>query len=60
MRIVSGDSKLTWNAMIGLSYAFGWGDLIMVYRHLEYDQDSDNLLQGLRFSGPVVGARFRF
>ncbi len=56
----SGDSDLTWNAMTGLSYQFGWGDLIMVYRHLEYDQDSDSLLQGFSFSGPAVGARFNF
>jgi hypothetical protein len=32
----------------------------MVYRHLEYDQDTDSLLQGFSFSGPAVGARFRF
>ncbi len=56
----TGDSELTWNAMTGLSYEFGWGDLIMVYRHLEYDQDSGSLLQGFSFSGPAVGARFRF
>ena len=56
----TGDSKLTWNVMTGLSYEFGWGDLIIVYRHLEYDQDSNSLLQGFSFSGPAVGARFRF
>lgn len=58
--IGTGDSELTWNAMTGLAYEFGWGDLIMVYRHLEYDQDSGSLLQGFSFSGPAVGARFRF
>ena len=56
----AGDSELTWNAMVGLAYEFGWGDLILVYRHLEYDQDSESLLQGFSFGGPVVGARFRF
>lgn len=56
----AGDSELTWQAITGLAYEFGWGDLIMVYRHLEYDQDTDSLLQGFSFSGPTVGARFRF
>lgn len=58
--IGTGDSELTWNAMIGFAREFGWGDLIFVYRHLEYDQDSDSLLQSFSFSGPAVGARFRF
>ena len=48
------------NAMLGLTRSFGWGDLMLVYRHLEYDQDSDGLLQDLSFSGPALGARFRF
>jgi len=56
----TGDSDLTWNAMAGAARRFGWGDLLLVFRHLEYDQGDDGLLQDFRFSGPVVGARFRF
>ncbi len=48
------------NAMLGLTRSFGWGDLMLVYRHLEYDQDSDGLLQDFSFSGPALGARFSF
>jgi hypothetical protein len=40
----AGSSDLTWNAMAGLSRTFGWGDLMLVYRHLEYDEDSDGLM----------------
>ena len=58
--IGSGDSDLTWNAILGLSYAYGWGDLLLAYRHLEYDQSSDKLLQDFSFGGPGIGARFRF
>lgn len=56
----AGDSDLTWNAMAGLSYQFGWGDMLLAYRHLEYDQSADKLLQDFSFSGPGFGARFTF
>jgi len=56
----AGDSDLTWQAMAGLTREFGWGDLIMVYRHLEYDEDSSGLLQSFSFTGPAVGVRFHF
>jgi hypothetical protein len=56
----TGKSELTWQAMAGASYAFSWGELLMMYRHLEYDQGSGGLLQSFSFSGPLVGARFSF
>jgi len=56
----AGSSDLTWNAMTGLSRTFGWGDLMFVYRHLAYDEDSDGVLQDFSFSGPALGAAFRF
>jgi hypothetical protein len=56
----TGDSDLTWNAMAGLGYEFGWGELLFAYRHLEYDQSDNKLLQDFSFSGPGFGARFTF
>jgi len=56
----AGDSDLTWNAMAGFAYEYGWGDLLIAYRHLAYDQDSNSLLQDFSFSGPGLGARFTF
>lgn len=58
--IGTGSSDLTWQAMSGLAYTYGWGDLIIVYRHLEYDDGDDGLVEDFQFSGPGVGARFRF
>jgi len=58
--IGTGSSDLTWTAMGALAYEFGWGDVVLAYRHLEYDQDADGLFQGFSFSGPGLGARFRF
>jgi len=56
----AGDSDLTWQAMAGVSYRFGWGDLRLVYRHLDYTQDDEALVQELSLSGPAFGASFRF
>ena len=56
----TGSSDLTWNAVAGLSRSFGWGDLLLIYRHLEYDEGSGGLMQNFSFSGPAFGAGFRF
>jgi hypothetical protein len=56
----AGDTDLTWQAMAGFTYTYGWGDLMLVFRHLAYDQGDDALFESLSFSGPGVGARFRF
>lgn len=56
----AGSSKLTWQALGGVSYAFRWLDVTLAYRHLVYDQKDDRLLQDFKFSGPLLGATFRF
>jgi len=56
----TGDSDLTWQAIAGVSYAYGWGDLIMSYRHFEYDGGPLGLMEGFSFSGPLFGAQFSF
>lgn len=56
----AGDSDLTWNAMVGVYYAYGWGDLVFAYRHLAYDQSSNKFLQDFSFGGPGFGATFKF
>ena len=56
----AGDSDLTWNAMAGFARAWSWGDLLIAYRHLYYDQPDNKLLQDFSFSGPGIGVRFSF
>jgi len=58
--IGTGSSDMTWSAMTGLTRSFGWGEILFVYRHLEYDEDFDGLMQSFSFSGPAFGASFRF
>jgi hypothetical protein len=56
----AGTSRFTWQALAGIGYAFSWGDVLLVYRHLSFDQGSNDDLQRLSFSGPALGATFRF
>jgi hypothetical protein len=56
----TGDSDLTWQVVVGIGYTFSWGDLLLAYRHLDYDTEHGELLESLRLSGPAVGAAFRF
>jgi len=58
--IGAGDSDLTWQALLGVTYRFSWGDLRLAYRHLEYDQKNDRLIQNMSLSGPALGVGFRF
>jgi hypothetical protein len=55
-----GSSTLTWQGMTGIGYSFRWGDALLAYRHLFYDQKGDKLLQDISFSGPALGVSFRF
>ena len=56
----TGDSDLTWQLLAGVGYTFSWGDVLLAYRHLEYEQEDGDLLEGLSLSGPALGASFRF
>jgi hypothetical protein len=56
----AGDSKLTWQAMTGIGYAFKWGDLVLAYRYLAYEQKSGKPIQELEMGGLALGATFRF
>ena len=58
--IGGGGSDLTWQAMAGLTYSYGWGDVGVVYRHIAYDQKSTALMQNMSFSGPALRFDFHF
>jgi hypothetical protein len=55
-----GDSDLTWQALVGVGYRWGWGDIRLDYRYLSYDQSDERLVQELTLDGPALGASFRF
>jgi len=56
----TGSSEITWQAVLGVTYSFQWGDLGLSYRHLAYDQGTNKLLQNFSFSGPAISGTFRF
>jgi hypothetical protein len=56
----TGGSQSTWQAMAGVGYQFKWGDVVLAYRYLDYNFDSDFALDDMNISGPLLGARFRF
>jgi hypothetical protein len=58
--IGTGESDFTWQAMIGLGYSFGWGDVQASWRYLEYTLESDSAVQSLSFNGPLLAAVFRW
>ena len=55
-----GGSDFTWQMAGGVGYAFDWGEVMLLYRHLQYDQGDDELLQDVAFSGGMLGINFRF
>jgi hypothetical protein len=56
----TGSSELTWQGVAGIGYALAWGDVLLAYRHLQYDAGDDQLIQQLRMGGPGLGVSFRF
>ena len=58
--IGTGESKLTYQAMAGIGYQFGWGDVVASWRYLAYDMKSGKPLEQLDFNGPQIAAVFRW
>jgi hypothetical protein len=56
----AGSSRLTWQALAGIGYRFGWGDVVLAYRHLSYEFHDSRIAADVQFSGPALGVAFRF
>jgi hypothetical protein len=56
----TGDSDLTWQVFGGIGYAFSWGEVAAAWRYLEYDMPASGLIADMDFSGPLLGATFRW
>jgi hypothetical protein len=56
----TGDSDLTWQGMLGAGYAFDWGDLVAVWRYLDYNMPSGEAIEDLSFYGAAIGVTFHF
>ena len=56
----TGDTQLTWQAAVGLSYSYKWGDIIGMWRYLDWNNNSSKQIESLNFNGPMLGATFRW
>jgi hypothetical protein len=56
----TGDSDLTWQASVGVAYAFENFDVTLRYRYIDYEFDSDAPLDSMNVGGPQIGIRFQF
>jgi opacity protein-like surface antigen len=56
----AGTSKFTWQGMLGIGYAFGWGELLLAYRYLSFEQGDSEPVEHFRLSGLALGATFHF
>ena len=56
----TGDSDLTWQAIGGIGYAFKWGQVLAVWRYLDYKLKSGSVVESLNFSGPAIGVAFQW
>jgi len=56
--IGTGSSNWTWQALLGLGYSFGWGDVSLSIRSLSYDFDEKDA--ELRMTGTALGVSFRW
>lgn len=58
--IGTGQSDNTWQLLGGVGYRYNWGDIKLVYRHIEWDLGSDGLVETMSISGPAFGATWYF
>lgn len=58
--IGAGQSRLTWQAVVGLGYTYRWGDIVAGWRYLAYDLKSGTAIESLNFNGPAIAVGFRW
>jgi len=56
----TGDSDLTWQAGLGLTYGFSWGDVGVAWRYMEYQLASGEKINDMNINGPMLGVIFRW
>ena len=56
----TGQTKLTWQGAAGVGYVFNWGEVVALYRYLDYENKSGKQIENLNMGGPMVGVTFRW
>jgi len=56
----TGQSDLTWQVAAGVGYSFQWGEVLAMWRYLDYNFKSGSDLEELNFNGAMLGVTFRW
>lgn len=56
----TGQSDLTWQVAAGIGYAFRWGEVVAMWRYLDYEMKSDKRIEDVNLNGPMLGMTFRW
>jgi len=54
------NGAVCWQGVLGVGHAFKWGDIILAYRYLSYEQGDNKLVDDLSFGGFGLGLNFHF
>lgn len=58
--IGTGQSDSTWQALAGVGYRFGWGNVSLTYRYVDWEFGSGDAINDFSLSGPLLAATFHF
>ena len=58
--IGAGESKFTMQAIGGVGYSFGWGEVVGSWRYIDYEMKSGQRIENMSFNGPMISAVFRW
>ena len=56
----TGQTRLTWQGATGVGYAYQWGEVVALYRYLDWNSKSGKPIEELNFGGPMIGVTFRW
>jgi len=56
----TGQADFTWQAILGIGYQPKWGEITLAYRHIEWEFDSDSIINDISLSGPGISFRYNF
>ena len=56
----TGQTKLTWQGAGGVGYAYNWGEVVAMYRYLDWNAKSGKQIENLNLGGPMIGVTFRW
>ena len=56
----TGQTQLTWQGAAGVGYAFHWGEVVAMYRYLDWNAKSGKPIEDLNLGGAMIGVTFRW